>query len=169
MNIGIFGGSFDPVHYGHLALARACQSQADLDEVWFTPAAVQPLKRGGPAARNQDREEMLELAMAGEPSWRVCRLEIDRGGFSYTVDTVLLTAAFMLLTILPRELYANGWLLVKLCFVAAYVLLGILAFRPQRRTVVRAALVAAAGLCFLQVYCIARTHHPLGAFYLLPG
>ena len=89
--------------------------------------------------------------------------------FSYTVDTVLLTAAFMLLTILPRELYANGWLLVKLCFVAAYVLLGILAFRPQRRTVVRAALVAAAGLCFLQVYCIARTHHPLGAFYLLPG
>ena len=89
--------------------------------------------------------------------------------FSYTVDTVLLTAAFMLLTILPRELYANGWLLVKLCFVAGYVLLGILAFRPQRRTLARAALVTAAGLCFLQAYCIARAHHPLGAFYLLPG
>ncbi|WP_372018106.1 SirB2 family protein [Pseudoxanthomonas sp. 10H] len=88
---------------------------------------------------------------------------------SYTIDTVLLTAAFMLLTILPRELYANGWLLVKLCFVAAYVVLGILAFRPQRRTLPRAALVAAAGLCFLQVYCIARAHHPLGAFYLLSG
>ncbi|GAB3516037.1 SirB2 family protein [Pseudoxanthomonas daejeonensis] len=88
---------------------------------------------------------------------------------SYTIDTVLLTAAFMLLTILPRELYANGWLLVKLCFVTAYVVLGILAFRPQRRTLPRAALVAAAGLCFLQVYCIARVHHPLGAFYLLAG
>ncbi len=88
---------------------------------------------------------------------------------SYTVDTVLLTAALMLLTILPRELYANGWLLAKLCLVAAYVVLGILAFRPQRRTAVRAALVVAAGLCFLQVYCIARTHHPLGAFYLLLG
>ena len=88
---------------------------------------------------------------------------------SYTVDTVLLTAAFMLLTILPRELYANGWLLLKLCFVGAYVVLGILAFRPQRRTVARAALVAAAGLCFLHAYSIARAHHPLGAFYLLAG
>ncbi len=88
---------------------------------------------------------------------------------SYTVDTVLLTAAFMLLTILPRELYANGWLLVKLCLVVAYVVLGILAFRPQRRARSRALLIAAAGLCFLQVYCIARTHHPLGAFYLLMG
>lgn len=88
---------------------------------------------------------------------------------SYTVDTALLTAAFMLLTILPRELYANGWLLVKLCFVAAYVGLGILAFRAQRRTAARALLIAAAGLCFLQVYCIARTHHPLGALYLLLG
>ena len=88
---------------------------------------------------------------------------------SYTIDTVLLTAAFMLLTILPRELYANGWLLVKLCFVGAYVVLGILAFRPQRRTLPRAALVVAAGLCFLQVYCIARAHHPLGALYLLAG
>lgn len=88
---------------------------------------------------------------------------------SYTIDTVLLTAALMLLTILPRELYANGWLLVKLCFVGAYVALGILAFRPQRRTLPRAALLVAAGLCFLQVYCIARAHHPLGAFYLLAG
>ncbi|WP_447729546.1 SirB2 family protein [Pseudoxanthomonas suwonensis] len=51
---------------------------------------------------------------------------------SYTIDTVLLTAALMLLTILPRELYANGWLLVKLGFVASYVVLGILAFRPRR-------------------------------------
>ena len=88
---------------------------------------------------------------------------------SYTIDTVLLTAALMLLTILPRELYANGWLLVKLCLVVAYVVLGILAFRPQRRARTRALLTAAAGLCFLQVYCIARTHHPLGAFYLLMG
>ena len=89
--------------------------------------------------------------------------------FSYTIDTVLLTAAFMLLTILPKGMYANGWLLVKLCFVTAYEVLGILAFRPQRRTASRAALVVAAGLCFLQVYCIARAHHPLGAFYLLMG
>lgn len=103
------------------------------------------------------------LGGMGWPRWAPVRY------FSYTIDTVLLTAAFMLLTILPKGMYANGWLLVKLCFVASYVVLGILAFRPQRRTAARAALVVAAGLCFLQVYCIARTHHPLGAFYLLLG
>ena len=88
---------------------------------------------------------------------------------SYTVDTVLLTAALMLLTILPHGLYANGWLAVKLCFVAAYVVLGILAFRPQRRCAARAGLMVAAGLCFLQVYFIARAHHPLGVFHLFIG
>jgi len=103
MRIGFFGGSFDPVHNGHLELARCCQQQASLDEVWFTPAAVQPLKRSGPRASNADRLAMLELALASEPgsghrsprrlvvprdSWRVCRLEIDRGGMSYTVDTL---------------------------------------------------------------------------------
>ena len=85
---------------------------------------------------------------------------------SYTIDTVLMTAALMLLTILPRELFANGWLWTKLGLVAAYVVLGIAAFRPQRRAVARAGLVAAAGLCFLQAYFIARAHHPLGAFWL---
>jgi nicotinate-nucleotide adenylyltransferase len=88
MRIGIFGGSFDPVHNGHIALARASQAQAALDEVWFTPAAVQPLKQAGPHASDSDRLEMLRLAIAGEPKWRVCSLEIERGGRSYTVDTL---------------------------------------------------------------------------------
>lgn len=88
MRLGIFGGSFDPVHYGHLELARACQQQAALDEVWFTPTAVQPLKQHGPTASDADRVEMLQLAIADEPTWRVCKLEIDRGGLSYTVDTI---------------------------------------------------------------------------------
>lgn len=85
---------------------------------------------------------------------------------SYTIDTTLLTAAMMLLTILPRELYANGWLWVKLALVTAYIVLGILAFRPQRRTAARWGLVAAAGLCFVQAYAIARFHHPLGLLLL---
>jgi len=88
MRIGILGGSFDPVHNGHLALARACQSGAALDEVWFTPAAIQPLKQAGPRASDQQRVEMLRLATSDEPTWRVCTLEIDRGGVSYTVDTL---------------------------------------------------------------------------------
>ena len=98
MRLGILGGSFDPVHNGHLALARACGEQAALDEVWFTPAAIQPLKHKGPHATDAQRIEMLNLAIDIElsepgrprprPSWRVCTLEIDRGGFSYTVDTL---------------------------------------------------------------------------------
>jgi nicotinate-nucleotide adenylyltransferase len=88
MRLGIFGGSFDPVHNGHLELARCCQRQAALDEVWFTPTAIQPLKHGGPQATNRERLEMLHLAIDNEPSWRVCTLEIERGGFSYTVDTL---------------------------------------------------------------------------------
>jgi nicotinate-nucleotide adenylyltransferase len=88
MRIGILGGSFDPVHIGHLALAHACQEQAALDEVWFTPAATQPLKHAGPHASDADRIEMLRLAIAGEPRWKICELELDRGGLSYSVDTL---------------------------------------------------------------------------------
>jgi nicotinate-nucleotide adenylyltransferase len=88
MRLGIFGGSFDPVHNAHLALARACQEQARLDEVWFTPTAIQPLKYQGPRATDARRVEMLRLAIADEPAWRVCTIEIDRGGLSYTVDTL---------------------------------------------------------------------------------
>lgn len=88
MRLGIFGGSFDPVHNGHLALARAGQKQASLDELWFMPTAVQPLKYNGPHASDAQRIEMLQLAIAEEGAWRVCTLEIDRGGRSYTVDTM---------------------------------------------------------------------------------
>jgi nicotinate-nucleotide adenylyltransferase len=98
MRLGIFGGSFDPVHNGHLALGQACQEQADLNEVWFTPTAIQPLKHRGPHATNSQRVDMLNLvietALSGpgrsHPGavWRVCTLEIDRGGLSYTVDTL---------------------------------------------------------------------------------
>jgi nicotinate-nucleotide adenylyltransferase len=86
--LGIFGGSFDPVHCAHLELARACQQQARLDEVWFTPTAIQPLKQGGPQAGNAERIDMLRAAINDEATWILCTLEIDRGGYSYTVDTL---------------------------------------------------------------------------------
>ena len=88
MRLGLFGGSFDPVHLGHLALARCCQQQADLDEVWFVPIAKQPFKHYGPVATDSERLEMLALATAEDPTWKVSRIEIDRGGISYTVDTL---------------------------------------------------------------------------------
>jgi len=81
---------------------------------------------------------------------------------SYTVDTVLLTAALMLLTILPAALFANGWLWLKLVLVVMYIGFGIAAFRASRGVLARIALIVAALACFLQAYGIARAHHPLG-------
>jgi len=88
MRLGIFGGSFDPVHRGHLKLASCCQQQGVLDQVWFTPTAIQPLKQQGPQASDEDREAMLQLAFAGYPRWRLCQQETQRGGMSFTVDTL---------------------------------------------------------------------------------
>lgn len=86
---------------------------------------------------------------------------------SYTIDTALLSAAMLLLTILPGGMSANGWLAMKLTMLVAYIVLGVLAMRPARRLQVRALCFGLALLCYLQIYCIARTHHPLGVFVLL--
>jgi uncharacterized membrane protein SirB2 len=86
---------------------------------------------------------------------------------SYTVDTVLLTAALMLLTILPGELFANGWLAAKLALVIAYIGVGILAMRQGRTRWTRALLFAVALLTYAQIYAIARTHHPAGLFHFI--
>ncbi len=86
---------------------------------------------------------------------------------SYTIDTVLLTAAMMLLTILPGAMFANGWLTVKIGLVLAYIVLGILAFQRSRPRRTRVFCYLGALLAFAQIYFIARAHHPLGVFYLL--
>ena len=86
--------------------------------------------------------------------------------FSYAVDTTLLTAALMLLTILPRAMFANGWLLAKLTLVVAYVALGMLALGRARTPGVRRLCYAAALLAYLTIIGIARAHHPLGWLYL---
>ncbi|MES2859527.1 MAG: SirB2 family protein [Pseudomonadota bacterium] len=88
---------------------------------------------------------------------------------SYSIDTALLTAALMLLTILPWALFANGWLLVKVGLIVVYIVLGILAMRPHRRTRARALYYTAALLAFAAIYGIARAHHPLGALASMLG
>jgi len=88
MRIGILGGSFDPVHYGHLLLAEQCREQAQLDQVWLMPAATPPHKQEQVRADPRQRVQMLELATADHPALVVCTLELDRGGLSYTVGTL---------------------------------------------------------------------------------
>ncbi|MBP6798746.1 MAG: SirB2 family protein [Luteimonas sp.] len=86
---------------------------------------------------------------------------------SYTIDTALLTAAMMLLTILPGALYANGWLAVKIALLVVYVVLGTFALRRGRTRRARVICYVAALLAFAQVYGIARTHHPAGILHLI--
>jgi len=86
--VGVFGGTFDPVHVGHLAIAHAALESVPLDRVLFVLARRSPLKERGPVASEGDRLRMLELAVANEPRFAVSRLELDREGPSYTVDTL---------------------------------------------------------------------------------
>lgn len=86
--VGIFGGTFDPVHQGHLLLAEQCREQAQLDQVWFVPAARPPHKADQALTPFAQRVEMLALATAGHPAFRIEELERDRPGASYTVDTL---------------------------------------------------------------------------------
>lgn len=89
MRVGIFGGTFDPVHYGHLIVAEQAREQAALDQVWFVPSARPPHKVDRPVTPFDRRAEMLSLALAGqEDKFRVETIEKDRPGLSYTADTL---------------------------------------------------------------------------------
>ncbi len=88
MRIGVFGGTFDPVHLGHLLLAEACREQGRLDRVIFIPAGLPPHKQGRELSPGNARAEMLEFAIAGHPEFSVDRSEIKRSGPSYTVETL---------------------------------------------------------------------------------
>ncbi len=88
MRIGVFGGSFDPVHIGHLLAAECCREQAGLDRVLFVPTAIQPHKQQRQTTAGQHRLEMLALATGGHDAFAVSGDELERGGVSYTVDTL---------------------------------------------------------------------------------
>jgi nicotinate-nucleotide adenylyltransferase len=88
VRIGIFGGSFDPIHHGHLIAAASLAEALGLDEVRLVVARAQPLKRAGHGAAAADRAEMVGLAVGDDPRLRTDRSELDRAGPSYTVDTL---------------------------------------------------------------------------------
>lgn len=86
--IGLFGGSFDPVHLGHLLVAEAAREELELDRVFFIPTARSPFKPDNQPAPDELRAAMLRLALAGRTHCEVDEQEFHRGGVSYTVDTV---------------------------------------------------------------------------------
>ena len=85
---GVFGGTFDPIHLAHLAVAEAARDTFGLRRVLFIPAGQPPHKPGRIIAPVEDRLAMVEAAVAGNPAFEVCRVEVDREGPSYTVDTL---------------------------------------------------------------------------------
>lgn len=88
MKLGIYGGSFDPVHLGHLLVAQAAVEELGLDRLFFIPAARSPFKSEIPPAPDALRLQLLRLALAGKANCEVDAQEIRRGGTSYTIDTL---------------------------------------------------------------------------------
>ena len=88
MNVGILGGTFDPIHTGHLILAEEARLQLGLDEVLFVPAGQPWLKAGRSIIAAFHRVEMVRRAIADNPRFKLCTLEVERSGPSYTVDTL---------------------------------------------------------------------------------
>ena len=86
--IGLFGGSFDPVHLGHLLVAQAAREELELDRLYFIPAAQSPFKPERRPTAAAERLRLLRLALAGKTWCEIDEQEIKRGGVSYTVDTL---------------------------------------------------------------------------------
>src|SRR2546423_733120 len=87
-HLGLFGGSFDPVHLGHLLMAQAAREELDLERLFFIPAAQSPFKPGQEPGPASERLRLLRLALASKEWCEVDEQEIKRGGVSYTIETV---------------------------------------------------------------------------------
>jgi nicotinate-nucleotide adenylyltransferase len=89
MKIGVFGGTFDPIHNGHLTIAEEVRTQLALKEVWFVPTGHPWLKVGRVISPWEQRVQMIELAIYGRPYFRLSTIEASRPGPSYTIDTII--------------------------------------------------------------------------------
>jgi len=89
MKIGFYGGTFDPVHHGHLILARDAVEALELDRLYFIPNSISPHKASAEAAPAAVRAAMLRAAIEDEPRFDMDELELERTGISYTIDTIL--------------------------------------------------------------------------------
>ncbi len=92
-SLGVMGGTFDPIHLGHLAVAEEAREVLGLESILFVPAGVPPHKPDGASASAEDRVAMVLLAIAGNPGFALSRVDVDRPGLSYTADSIGLLAS----------------------------------------------------------------------------
>ena len=109
VNVGVMGGTFDPIHLGHLAVAEEAREVLDLDRILFVPAGQPPHKPAGEVTSIEHRLAMVELAIADNRAFELSRIEVDRPGPSYTVDTLeaLAAAGDRVTVILSAETFAE--------------------------------------------------------------
>jgi len=88
MNIGVLGGTFDPIHYGHLIIAEAAKARLDLAEIIFVPAGLPWLRMDSPLSAAEHRVQMVRLAIGKKPYFKLSTVEVERAGPSYTVETI---------------------------------------------------------------------------------
>ena len=88
MRIGLLGGTFDPIHQGHIGVAQSVRENLDVHEVWFVPAGKPWMKQGSPVLPARHRKRMIELAIAQHEGFSMCSVELNKLGESYTVDTL---------------------------------------------------------------------------------
>ena len=88
MNVGIFGGTFDPIHIGHLRAAEEVREIFSLERIYFVPALIPPHKRAHRVTSSEDRLTMVKKALRSNPCFRLSEIEIKRGGISYSIDTI---------------------------------------------------------------------------------
>lgn len=88
IKIGLFGGSFDPIHYGHLKLANWVRDKLSLNRIIFIPAAIPPHKQDLKLTDSKHRYRMIEIAIENYPEFEVSDVELNREGISYTIDTI---------------------------------------------------------------------------------
>ena len=123
--VGVMGGTFDPIHLGHLAVAEEAREVLGLERILFVPAGQPPHKAAGEVTDVEHRLAMAELAIADNPAFELSRIEIDRPGPSYTVDTVerLAESGDRLTVILSAETFAElpTWHEPERLFAAARV------------------------------------------------
>jgi nicotinate-nucleotide adenylyltransferase len=133
-SLGVFGGTFDPIHFAHLAVAEEAAEALGLERVLFIPAGEPPHKPGRAIAPAEDRLAMVERAIAGNPRFAADRLELDRPGPSYTVDTLEALRATRAAAATPRDL---------VLILSAEAFLGVMTWREPRRILELARIVVA--------------------------